>query len=290
MESGNLFAELRGMVLNHESFGLNISGDKRLMRSFRQLCLILLVLILHGTLRAQVPPGWDATEFQVSRQELQDLLARYEAVISSPGYSGGVKEDARHSADLIRARLTEGDFTAGDRITLRLAGAPEDFPDTLLVERGAVVDLPGMGRISVAGILRSELQAHMAAEISRFVRNPDLTVQSLVRLSIQGAVRSPGFYVFPAEMLLGDVLMAAGGPQQDSRLDAIRIRRGEDVLLRGDEVQTALDEGRSIDQLGLRAGDEVTIPQRTPDALGWGTILRWGAVIASTLLLGVRIF
>jgi hypothetical protein len=257
------------------------------MRSLAQLCLILL---LHGALHAQVPPGWDATEFQVSRVELQELLARYEAVISSPGYSGGLKEDARRSADLIRSRLTEGDFRAGDRITVRLAGAPEDFPDTLLVERGAVVDLPGMGRISVAGVLRSELQEHLSREIGRFIRNPDLTVQSLVRLSIQGAVRSPGFYVFPAEMLLGDVLMAAGGPQQDSRLDAIRIRRGEEVLLQDQDVQTALDEGRSIDQLGLRAGDEINIPQRTPSPLGWSTILRWGAIAASTLLLGIRIF
>jgi hypothetical protein len=260
------------------------------MRSIAQLCLILPTLLLHGALHAQVPPGWDATEFQVSRVELQELLARYEAVISSPGYSGGLKEDARRSADLIRSRLTEGDFRAGDRITVRLAGAPEDFPDTLLVERGAVVDLPGMGRISVAGVLRSELQEHLSREIGRFIRNPDLTVQSLVRLSIQGAVRSPGFYVFPAEMLLGDVLMAAGGPQQDSRLDAIRIRRGEEVLLQDQDVQTALDEGRSIDQLGLRAGDEINIPQRTASQLGWSTILRWGAIAASTLLLGIRIF
>jgi protein involved in polysaccharide export with SLBB domain len=186
-------------------------------------------------------------------------------------------------------RLEEGDFRAGDRIAIRLASAPENFPDTLLVERGAVIDLPDMGRVPLRGILRSELQTFLTAEIGRFIRDPELTVQSLVRLSVQGAVESPGFYVFPAGMLLVDVLMAAGGPGQDSELDKIKVRRGDEILLRDGEVQAALDEGKSLDQLGLRAGDELTVPARTQST--WvPTLIRWGVLVASTMLLGIRIF
>ena len=255
----------------------------------RHLLFLALLVFIPRMVLAQVPAGWDATNLQVSRQELEELLTRYESVLNSTGYSEEMREDARRSANLIRQRLTEGDFVTGDRIAIMLLGAPEDFPDTLTVEPGSVVTLPNMGQISLQGILRSEVQEHLRTEIGRFVRNPQLTAQALVRLSVQGAVGTPGFYVFPAEMLLGDVLMAAGGPEQDSRLEDIRIRRGEDELMRGGEVLTALDEGRSIDQLGLRAGDELTVPQRL-DVIGWGLVVRWGLVIASTLLLGIRIF
>jgi protein involved in polysaccharide export with SLBB domain len=250
---------------------------------------LTLALLVPGAVLAQVPPGWDATEFQISRQELQELLDRYESVLNSPGYSSDLKSEARRSADLIRSRLEEGDFLAGDRIILRLAGEPDILPDTVLVERGSVITLPNIGQISVYGILRSELQDYLTAEIGRFIRNPELTAQSLVRLSVQGSVGAPGFYVFPAEMLLADVLMAAGGPGQSSKLDAISIRRGEETLMRGGEVQMALDEGRSLDQLGLRAGDELNVPLRATS--NWrGTLLRWGAIIISTTFLGIRIF
>jgi len=250
---------------------------------------LTLALLLPGTVLAQVPPGWDATEFQISRQELQELLDRYESVLNSSGYSSDLKGEARRSADLIRARLEEGDFMAGDRISIRLASDPTLFPDTLLVERGSVITLPNIGEISLRGILRSELKDHLTAELGRYVRDPEVSVQSYVRLSVQGRVGSPGFYVFPAETLLADALMAAGGPREDSKLDDIRIRRGEQRLLRGTEVLTALDEGRSLDQLGLRAGDEVTVPARI-DVIGWGLVVRWGVIIASTLLLGIRVF
>jgi len=255
---------------------------------FRRFLLSLLLLV-PGGLTAQVPPGWDASEFQISRQELRELLGRYESVMDSPGYSGSLKDEARRAAALIRSRLDEGDFRAGDRISVTLASDPTLFPDTLLVERGSVINLPNIGDISLYGVLRAELRDHLTSEISRFIRDPDLSVQSYVRLSVQGTVGRPGFYVFPAETLLGDVLMSAGGPTRDSELDKIRIRRGEDQLMGGEEVLAALDEGRSLDQLGLRAGDEINVPQKT--SIGaWPTILRVAGGLVMALLVGRRIF
>ncbi len=260
------------------------------MKFFPQAPILFLALVLPGFLGAQLPPGWDASEFQMTRSALEELLARYESVASSPGYSGGVKDDARRSAALIRARLEEGDFRVGDRIVVRLEGAPEGvLPDTLVVVAGSALSIPGMGRISLKGVLRSELQEHLTTEIGRFVRDPQLSARSLIRLSVQGAVGSPGFYVFPSEMLLSDVLMQAGGPSPRADLEDLRVRRGNLDLMDGTEVQTALDEGRSLDQLGLQAGDEITVSEKSEQNL-WPQLLRWGVIIGSSLLLGVRIF
>jgi hypothetical protein len=255
------------------------------------VCLLAATLLLLPTLtEGQVPPGWDAAAFQMTRAELQELLARYESVLESPGYSEALKEDALQSADLIRGRLEAGDFRVGDRIVVRLQGTREGtLPDTLLVEEGPTLDIPNMGVISLQGILRSELGDHLTTELGRWVRDPILTAQSLIRISVQGAVGRPGFYVFPSEMLLSDVLMGAGGPGSSSDLEDIRVRRGTLDLMDGTEVRTALDDGRSLDQLGLQAGDEITVPAMTQQTW-WPQVVRWGVILASTILLGIRIY
>ncbi len=252
--------------------------------------LLALGLLLPTALGAQVPPGWDAATFQMRRGELEELLARYESVLSSPGYSDALREDAQRSAELIRSRLRDGDFRVGDRIVVRMESAPAGVvPDTLLVRDGPSLEILGMGTIPLRGVLRSELADHLTAELARFVRDPTLTAQSLIRLSVQGSVGRPGFYVFPSEMLLSDILMLAGGPAPTANLDDMRISRGSLELMDGTEVRTALDEGRSLDQLGLQAGDEITVPLK-PVRAWWPQVLRIGAVIASTVFLGVRIW
>ena len=260
------------------------------MKVLLKHALLALGLLIPASVVAQVPSGWDAAAFQMSREELGELLARYESVLRSPGYSEALKEDARRSAQLIRARLEEGDFKVGDRIVVRLEGAQRGvLPDTLRVVDGPALDIPNMGTISLKGVLRSELEEHLTEELAQFVRDPTLSAQSLIRLSVQGSVGAPGFYVFPSEMLLSDVLMQAGGPGQNADLEDLRVRRGEELLMDGTEVQTALDEGRSLDQLGLQAGDEITVPQAL-DQSWWPQALRIAAVVASSVFLGVRIW
>ncbi|MGD2071024.1 MAG: SLBB domain-containing protein [Gemmatimonadota bacterium] len=226
----------------------------------------------------------------MSRENLQDLLARYDSVIASPGYSNELKRDALRSADLIRTRLERGDFRVGDRIVLKVEGEAQGaIPDTLMVQDGPAITIPAMGRISLAGILRSELEDHLTREIGRYIRQPEITASSLIRISVQGAVGRPGFYVFPSDLLLGDVLMRAGGPGAQSDLEDIRVRRGDELIMEGGEMQTALDEGRSLDQLGLQAGDEITVGLEEQSSV-WPQIFRYAMIISSSLFLGIRIF
>lgn len=253
------------------------------------LAIAALGFLLGAPLAAQAPADWNARQFQMTRADLQALLERYELVLESPGYSGDLKNDARRSAELIRERLDRGDFRTGDRIVLDVEGMEEALPDTLLVGQGPAIDLPGIGAISLLGVLRSELQDHLTAELGRFVRTPDVTARSLIRLSLQGQVGRPGFYVFPSEMLLGDIIMEAGGPSAGANLEEVTIQRGSEVILEAAETREALNEGRSLDQLGLQAGDQVVIPEETQSNI-WGQVARVAAVALSTLLLGVRIF
>ena len=97
----------------------------------------------------------------------------------------------------------------------------------------------------------------------------------------------PGFYVVPADLLVQDALMIAGGPAGDANLEKMRIERGSTAILEGEMMQEAMRQGRTLDQLSLQAGDQVYLPRKTAGHAG--QFIRWGVVIASTLLLGVRL-
>jgi polysaccharide biosynthesis/export protein len=166
-------------------------------------------------------------------------------------------------------------------------GEPE-LPDTITVESGPRISLPLFGAIPLHGVLRSEIQVHLTQELSRFIRDPVVRANGLMRLAVIGQVSRPGFYTFPAETLLGEALMLAGGPTPSSNLNSIRIERGPARLIEGDELQEAMRMGLTLDQLNLQAGDQIVVPER-PAAGGFRNTLTLIGAIGTTIFLVLRI-
>jgi hypothetical protein len=75
--------------------------------------------------------------------------------------------------------------------------------------------------------------------------------------------------------------MRAGGLSANADLDAALVRRGDRVILPPDQLATALADGRTLDQLGLQAGDRLHIPERVP---GGDTLFRTLLIVVPTLL------
>ena len=134
-----------------------------------------------------------------TRAELEEILA---------GKSGPVTDEL---ARQVKDRLEKGDLQPGDRIALRVVGE-QTLTDTFTVTPERTVELPSLPAITVAGVLRSELEPHLTKQLGRYIRNPDLQAAALVRVSMAGAVGRPGFYNLPADVLATDAIMAAGGP------------------------------------------------------------------------------
>lgn len=223
---------------------------------------------------------------QLSRQDLQDLLAQLEATAESA--AGQTRQDAQESAARIRQRLQEGDFRAGDRILLDVRGEPE-MSGEFTVEPGRTIALPDVGTISVAGVLRSELEAHLRQELSRFLQNPSVTARSLIRIAVLGEVGEPGFFTLPASLVLEDVVMEAGGPTRDANLDRIRIERAGQTVWRDGALQQAMLDARTLDQLSLQAGDRIIVPSRGTPFLSARGILTIVSTTASLVYLFLRI-
>jgi len=251
----------------------------------RRWLLVLAAVALAGSralVAQEVATGWDPGRIQVTRADLTLMLQRLDQAAASPTYSKPVREKAGAEAALIRRRLTEGDFQVGDRISLFVEGEPT-MSDTFSVLEPRVVRLPTVGDVPMTGVLRSELEEHMRTHLAKFLREPMVRARSLIRLALLGEVTKPGFYVMPTDIVLSDALMLAGGPTTAAKVKKVRIEREGDRIWHDEALQQAMAEGRTLDQLNLRAGDQVVMPRS-----GGSTIARVAPValaIVTTLWL-----
>lgn len=247
-----------------------------MQRGFVRLALCSALALAPATILAQeaVPPTpSEPARAMATRAELQKLV-------------GTVEGDERAT---IQARLTDGDFQSGDLVALSVL-EDETLTDTFTVRSGRTLKLPNIPEMSLQGVLRSELDSVLTARISEYLRNPQVDAVALIRVAVLGAVNRPGFYAVPAETPAPEVVMIAGGPNQQSDLEKVEIRRGEVIILDRKAMNTAFAAGTSIDQLNVLGGDQIVIGQKSG---GWkGTLQTLGLITGalSGLYFASRLF
>jgi protein involved in polysaccharide export with SLBB domain len=164
------------------------------------------------------------------------------------------------------AQTPAATFQAGDRILLRVEG-DSALSDTFTVVAGPALRLPNIGEVTLAGVRRGDIEAHLTRELGRYLKDPVVQAHALVRVSVVGEVTHPGFYAVPVDLVLPDALMLAGGATQVARVDRLQILRGNASLWSVSDLQSAIARGATLDQLGVRAGDRIQVPgQRDPES------------------------
>jgi polysaccharide biosynthesis/export protein len=160
------------------------------------------------------------------------------------------------------AQESNRQIQVGDRILLIVEGDTA-LTDTFPVQPGPMVMLPVIGEISVSGVRRNEVEKYMQEKVGRYFKDPMIHAKALVRLAIEGEVAHPGFYAIPTDVVISDALMAAGGLTTEAKMTSLKIDRAGRDLLTGDKLQFAVAQGRTIDEIGLKAGDRIYVPRVT---------------------------
>ena len=247
-------------------------------------CALLVAAALFSPVIAtaqDVPAAGDARRPVATRAELQQTLEEAEALANSDAYSASFRDDKRQEAALIRERLLEGDFYIGDQVQVTVVG-DSGSSGTRVVGPGRVLTLPGLPDIPVRGVLRSEIEAYLIEQVGRYVRDPQIKVRPLIRLTFMGAVGKPGFYQMDADKMLSDALMDAGGIGNGTELKDSKVTRGDETIIDGDAFAKAVTDGVNLDQLNLRAGDVIDVGQKSKK--DWFMTLRTFAVIPALIL------
>lgn len=252
------------------------ASSPRAVRALALVAAVLTTVATPGTAAGQTDSARapslaaraDASGDSVGRARLHATRASLELLAAEAergATDGKLDEEERAAraaeAAALRLRLREGDFRAGDRIVVLVRG-DSALSDTFTVRAGQVLSLPGAGDVSLSGVLRAELQDHLRSAVGRYIRDPVVQTTALLRVAVLGEVSQPGYYSLPADALISDAIMVAGGPTQRADLDRTRVRRGREEFLRQKQTKAALSEGRTLDQLGLRAGDEIFVGPR----------------------------
>ncbi len=242
---------------------------------------------------AQNPPVTDARldtrRAQATRPELLASLAQIDTILGSPGYSSRIREAKRREAALIRDRLDNGDLRVGDQVQVNVLNE-QQYSVTVTIQAGQVLSVPGLPDLSMRGVLRSEAEGHITSHIAKFVRDPTVRVVTSINLAILGAVGKQGFYQVPADVRISDAIMLAGGPTGAANPNRSRVVRSNSEILGQTDVEQAIAGGATLDQLNLRAGDQILVDERTQRGARPVTILSLLGVATSVGYLLTRIF
>ncbi|MDB4914278.1 MAG: hypothetical protein JWM95_1922 [Gemmatimonadetes bacterium] len=239
---------------------------------YRSLVFVMGVA-LGTTVRAQsIVPSGERTRSQLeARLRAADSLHR--------------TDEAFH----LRSRLRNGDFEVGDRVILSFDGVGLQRSDTLLVQAQKLLRLgEPMGDLRLDGVLRSELADSVSSRVAKYFKNIVIRVVPLIRVSITGAVRAPGFYYARPDMPLGDVIMRSGGQDQAADLDNSVVKRGASVLWTAEDVRAALRDGVTLEGLNMDPGDEIVVGNKNSSSF-WPKAAQYGLPILSAVLLQLLI-
>lgn len=222
------------------------------MRTTWQLAALAaaFLAVAPGRAAAQDPDEMTATRPMATRAELDSLAERLAV------------QDPRNLLGRVRQRLAAGDFRPGDRIIVEVQGETT-LTDTFTVGRG--LDLrfppPTTGALDLSGTLRSELEPKVTTYIARFLRQPVVRARPTLRLAVQGEVENAGYYGVPADALVPDALMAAGGLTPMADMRKFKIQRNGRTIMEGDELSAVIASRTTLDDAGIRDGDQFVVPR-----------------------------
>ncbi|HTR22296.1 MAG TPA: SLBB domain-containing protein [Gemmatimonadales bacterium] len=232
-------------------------------------------------LSGQGAESWDPGRPLATRVELGRLYSQLQWTADSSAYSDAMRALARRQALITKARLDSGDFNVGDRVQLLVDNEPT-LRDTFPVTGGRVITLPDIGVVSLHGVLRSELEPYLTKALGKYLRQPAVHAHSFLQLSILGQVARPGFYNVPTEMPLSNAVSLAGGVGPESNLPGMYVERNGRRIWDAELLQQAISLGLTVDQLGLRGGDRVTVPKHS-NALTESTVRTVSLILAIPL-------
>jgi polysaccharide export outer membrane protein len=157
------------------------------------------------------------------------------------------------------------DYRIGSRDVLEIRVFDlEELNATVRVSEAGTVELPVIGEIAAAGLTQNGLAAAIEEALSGFVRQPQVFVfvreYQSQRVSIIGAVRSPGIYQMVGRTTLLEAISDAGGVNPTESSGRVRILRegltGAPIEI---DLGELLDKGNTAYNIRLKPGDVINV-------------------------------
>jgi polysaccharide export outer membrane protein len=143
----------------------------------------------------------------------------------------------------------------GDIVRLKIWREPDHSGDFMVDASGSIV-APMLGPVSVASLQPDSVVRLLTASYQKYLTHSSIEVTLLRRVTVLGAVRTPGLYPVDPTMKISDVLAVAGGATTEGDPDRMELRRD------GQRLQVEVNERTRVGELPIHSGDELFVPER----------------------------
>lgn len=258
------------------------SRAESLRRRVQRTLGVTIVLAFVTLANAQMGP---ANSQNATRAELATQLASLESQLQTASLKKDKVEELQQQVADVKERLENGDFKIGDRFVYTLT-MDSVRSDTASVRDGFSVSIMSLPDVSLKGVLRSELDDVLNAHISKYLKNARIRTVILTQVSVLGAVSRPGYYWASGDRPISELIMMAGGPVPEANLRELEVKRANKVVLKAKDSRKAIEESRTIEQVGIRSGDEVRIPMKRK--VNWGQVIQLMFVASSLFFASIQ--
>jgi len=145
----------------------------------------------------------------------------------------------------------------GDVVRLKIWREPDLTGDFQIDDRG-IATFPKIGPVQVTAITPDSLRTMLMTTYSQYLKDPSIEVSMLRRVTVLGAVKTPGLYPVDPTMTIADVVALAGGAD-------VAVGNPKNLeLIRGGKRQPVRFTLRTpVSELPIRSGDEIYLPERS---------------------------
>lgn len=130
-------------------------------------------------------------------------------------------------------------------------------PVTATVDIAGSIILPQIGRLNVSTIPIKSLRDTLGARLAKFIREPEVDVQVLRRVTVNGAVMKPDVYFVDMAATLRDAVARAGG------ITEVANRKKVSIIRNGVESRVSNWETDATPASILQSGDQVMVGRRS---------------------------
>ncbi|MBN1493021.1 MAG: polysaccharide export protein [Candidatus Omnitrophica bacterium] len=153
----------------------------------------------------------------------------------------------------------------GDDIVISFNDRDERNTAIYRVNESGFIFMPLIGRIKVADMKAYEIEPLLNEELSKFIRDPEVSIQVNVvgKIMVVGAVVRPGVYNFNSDMTVLEAILTAGSYDKDeAELRSVLLMRGtvdkpEVVRL---DLKKMIKHGNRRDNIPVKPGDLIYVP------------------------------
>lgn len=118
--------------------------------------------------------------------------------------------------------------------------------------------IPMMGPVLMKDQTTDSLTRLIRSSLEQYMPYPEFQIRPLIRASLQGGFREPGFFYIEPEYSMWDLIAKAGGTTSENGLKKTEWKRDNQVI--SDNIIPYIESGESLTSIGFRSGDQLYTP------------------------------